>query len=149
MLALLLALQVFHVAFLLLHDWIPLGRLNDPVATQREHPGGKVLLGTLISSAPFLIALVFSIRHQHRGYPHWLLMFLWIAYLFLFVGELQAWWVPYFRGAKPDRVSSYERMFGSTHAFLPARNGIRVNTLHCILHAATVLTLLTLAIVTF
>jgi hypothetical protein len=38
-------------------------------------------------------------------------------------------------------------MFGATHAFLPERNGIRVNTLHVIFHAATVSLLIALAVV--
>ena len=74
--------------------------------------------------------------------------FLWIAYLFLFIGELEAWWIPYLRGAKPERVARYETMFGATHAFLPVRNGIRINTLHVILHVLTVALLITLALLT-
>jgi hypothetical protein len=148
MLQLLLALQVFHVAFLLLHDWIPMGRLSNPAATRLEHSTAKVLLGSLISTLPFAIALGFSLEDQHRRYPHWLLIYLWIAYALLFVGELRAWWFPYFRGAKPDMVQSYARMFGETHAFLPARNGIRINTLHCVLHLLTLTTLITLGALT-
>jgi hypothetical protein len=37
-------------------------------------------------------------------------------------------------------------MFAGTHAFLPARNGITPNTLHVILHMATVAMLLLLAV---
>jgi hypothetical protein len=40
--AVLLALQVFQVLFLLVHDWIPLGRLND-VAAVRSQDRGAVL----------------------------------------------------------------------------------------------------------
>jgi hypothetical protein len=39
-------------------------------------------------------------------------------------------------------------MFGATHAFLPERNGIRPNTLHVILHVATVLLLIMLCVLT-
>jgi len=39
-------------------------------------------------------------------------------------------------------------MFAATHAFLPERNGIRPNTLHVILHLATLATLLVLAVLT-
>jgi hypothetical protein len=35
-------------------------------------------------------------------------------------------------------------MFGTTHAFLPERNGIRPNTLHVILHILTLATLVVL-----
>lgn len=148
MLTLLLALQIFHVAFLLLHDWIPLGPLSNPAAVRSEHPTSKVLLGSIISTLPFAIALGCSVHFLHRHWPHWLFMFLWIAYVLLFIGELEAWWIPWFKGAKPERVASYERMFSATHAFLPARNGIRINTLHIILHTLTLTTLIVLAILT-
>ena len=72
MLTLLLALQIFHVTFLLLHDWVPLGPLNHPAAVRAENPGGKIVLGTLLSTLPFAIALGCSLHLQHRGYPHWL-----------------------------------------------------------------------------
>ena len=145
MLAALLCLQILHVAFLLLHDWIRLGTLNDTRAVRAANPGGKLLRATLVSSAPFVIALFFSLRHQRTGYPHWLFLFLWIAYALLFFGELQAWWFPFFFGTEPARVARYDQMFGATHSFLPPRNGIRINTLHTLLHLATLLTLLALA----
>jgi hypothetical protein len=148
MLIFLLDLQIFQVAFLLLHDWIPLGPLNDPGAVRSEHPPAKMLLGTSISTLPFAIALGYSLHSLHHPWPRWLFIFLWIAYAFLFAGELEAWWVPYFFGTKPERVASYDRMFGATHAFLPARHGIRVNTLHVILHATTLATLVVLATLT-
>lgn len=148
MYTLLLLLQVFHVAFLLLHDWVPLGPLSDPAAVRAENPRGKLLLAIFLSSLPYAIALAFSLRHQHGGYPRWLFTFLWIAYTFLFIGELEAWWIPFFRGAKPERIARYDAMFGRTHAFLPARNGIRINTLHVTLHTATVLLLVTLTALT-
>jgi hypothetical protein len=47
---------------------------------------------------------------------------------------------------QPDRAARYRAMFGSTHAFLPERNGIVPNTLHCLLHAATVAMLLALTV---
>ena len=148
MLTLLLALQIFHVAFLLLHDWVPLGPLNDLAAVHAENHASKIVLSTLLSTLPFAIALLFSLHFQQRGYPHWLFLFLWIAYILLFVGELRAWWIPYLRGAKAERVARYEKMFGATHALLPVRNGIRINTLHVILHASTVTLLITLAVLT-
>jgi hypothetical protein len=38
-------------------------------------------------------------------------------------------------------------MFANTHAFLPARNGIPLNTLHIILHVFTLATLLVIGLV--
>ena len=99
-----LALQGFHVAFLLLHDWIPLGTLkyfNEP------------------------------------RYPAWVRNWLFVSYGLLFAGEIQAWWLPYLWRNEPERAARYQVMFGKTHTFLPVRNGVAPNTLHVLLHAAT------------
>lgn len=141
----LLALQCFHVLFLAFHDWIPLGTLNDVKAVRAENPGRKLLAATLISIVPFAIGLAASAAYFSGVYPKWLLWWLWISYVFLFAGELQAWWIPYLFRSEPERVARYQVMFGKTHAFLPVRNGIRINTLHAILHLATLTTLGVLA----
>jgi hypothetical protein len=142
----LFVLQIFHVLFLSLHDWIPLGKLNDPKAVRATISGGKLLAATLISTAPFAFGLAASAVYLGRPYPQWLLLWIGISYAMLFVGELQAWWIPYFFRAQPERAARYQAMFGGTHAFLPVHNGIRPNTLHVILHAGT-LAILTVLVV--
>ncbi len=139
-------LQIFHVLFLSLHDWIPLGRLNDPKAVRATISGRKLLATTLISTAPFAFGLAASAVYLGRPYPRWLLLWIGISYAILFLGELQAWWVPYFFRAQPERAARYQAMFGGTHAFLPVRNGIRPNTLHLILHIGTLAILVVLAV---
>jgi hypothetical protein len=141
----LFALQCFHVLFLALHDWIPLGSLNDVKAVRRANPIHKLVGGTLISLAPFAIGLYASAIHFGQDYPLWLVWWLWISYSLLFIGELEAWWVPYLFRREPIRAPRHQSMFGATHAFLPERNGIRPNTLHVILHLATPATLFVLA----
>jgi hypothetical protein len=140
-------LQIFHVLFLSLHDWIPLGRLNDPKSVRATISGRKLLATTLISTAPFAFGLAASAVYLGRSYPRWLLLWIGISYAILFLGELQAWWVPYFFRTQPERAARYEAMFGGTHAFLPVRNGIRPNTLHVILHIGTLAILVVLAVV--
>jgi hypothetical protein len=144
----LLALQCFHVLFLALHDWIPLGKLNDVNAVRATISRRKLFAGTLISLIPFAIGLAASAVYFGRAYPAWLFWWLWISYGLLFFGELKAWWIPYFFRLELERAAGYSSMFGGTHAFLPARNGIRVNTLHVILHIATIITLVVLAALT-
>jgi hypothetical protein len=145
MLALLLALQIFHVAFLALHDWIPLGRLNDVRAVREENPGSKLLVATFISTVLFVPPLVVGLMRVHGPWPGWVWIWLWVGYGLLFVGEIRAWWWPYFVGTNEKTVERYRVMFGGTHAFLPERKGIRINTLHFVLH---VLTLVTFVLVT-
>jgi hypothetical protein len=144
----LFALQAFHVLFLALHDWIPLGRLNDVKGVRAANSGSKLLAATLISLAPFAVGLAASASYFGRAYPNWLYWWLWISYGFLFCGELQAWWIPYLFLSQPQRAARYRVMFGTTHAFLPELNGIRLNTLHVILHAATVSLLIALGALT-
>jgi hypothetical protein len=140
----LLALQAFQVLFLWFYDWIPLGRLNDVAAVPRQDTLARLVLVTLIQSVPFTIGLVYSARYLNQPYPGWLDKWLWISYVVLFVGQMRAWWVPYLLKPEPARAERYRKMFGSTHSFLPRRNGIVPNTAHILLHLATAGTLLCL-----
>ncbi len=145
---LLIILQGFHVAFLWLHDWIPLGRLNDVAAVRRQDSLTRLAVVTIVQSLPFTVGFLFSVFYLSvsRPFPGWLWIMLWISYVTLAVGELTAWWVPYALRPQPARAARYKAMFGNTHAFLPARNGIVPNTLHCVLHCATVALLVTLVV---
>jgi hypothetical protein len=46
----LLALQVFQVLFLWVHDWIPLGRLNEVAAVRSQDTRRRLVTVTLIQS---------------------------------------------------------------------------------------------------
>lgn len=137
----LLALQVFQVAFLWLHDWVPLGRLNDITAVRQAQTRGQLITVTLIQSIPYTLGLIFTLLYAGSRVPGWLGSWLWISYGLLWLGELRAWWLPYLFRAEPQRAARYRRMFGHTHAFLPLRNGMVPNTLHVMLHVATAATL--------
>jgi hypothetical protein len=134
LLSALIALQVFVVVFIALHDWVPLGSLNNLAGVRVADPPGKLLIVTLLSSLPFAIGLIASILHAGTGFPAWLMWWLWISYGAAAYGLLRAWWVPYLLHASPARAVRYQARFAGTHAFLPERNGIRPDTLHCALH---------------
>jgi hypothetical protein len=141
----LLYLQALQVLILALHDWVPLGRLNDVKAVRAQNKLVHVVSVTAVQTVPFLVGLVASVALWHRvSYPDWLHAWLWISYGALFVGQMQAWWIPYLIRPQPRRAARYQKMFGSTHAVLPVRNGVTPNTLHLILHVATLATLITL-----
>jgi hypothetical protein len=140
----LIALQVFQVLFLWLHDWVPLGRLNDVKAVRSQDTAFRLVVVTLIQSLPFTIGLLFSLSYLGRLYPRWLYLWLWISYGVIFVGQIRAWWIPYLFRAEPERAARYQIMFGNTHRFLPTRNGLVPNTAHIMLHLATAATLVTL-----
>ncbi|MGA2551552.1 MAG: hypothetical protein ABSF50_15475 [Burkholderiaceae bacterium] len=140
----LLALQAFQVGFLWLHDWIPLGGLNDVAAVRREDTPQRLITITLIQSVPYSIGLIASTWYLGAAYPGWLVDWLWISYALLLLGQLRAWWLPYLILAEPKRALRYRALFGNTHAFLPMHNGMVPNTLHVLLHSATAATLIVL-----
>ncbi len=144
----LVALQCFVVLFVALHNWIPLGKLNDVKGARAAFPGSKLLITTLINFTPFAIGLAGSAFHLGRRYPDWLLWWLWISYGLACLGSLKAWWIPYLFRPDPILAARYEVMYGTTHSFLPERNGIRPNTLHVIFDAVTIAILITLGALT-
>jgi len=68
----LLALQTFQVVFLWIHDWIPLGRLNDVAAVRGQDTFRRLVIVTLVQSVPWTIGLYFSMWYFGRVYPDWL-----------------------------------------------------------------------------
>src|SRR5579863_756611 len=130
----LLALQVFQVLFLWVHDWIPLGRLNDVAAVRSQDTRRRLVTVTLIQSVPWTIGLCFSLLHFRRPYPDWVYDWLVISYGLLFIGQIRAWWIPYLFRPEPKRAARYQILFDKTHSFLPPRNGIVPNTVHILLH---------------
>ncbi len=140
----LVVLQAIQVAILWLHDWIPLGRLNNVRAVQAQDTRARLIRVTIIQSLPYTIGLIYSAAHLGSAYPGWLRYWLWISYGLLFAGEIRAWWWPYLIRPDSERALRYNTMFGGTHAFLPMHNGMVPNTLHSTLHAATAATLIML-----
>jgi hypothetical protein len=142
----LIGLQGYVVLFLLLHDWVPLGRLNNRAAKRRTDSLGEVLWTTLVAGVPAAIALWGSATHLRTAYPGWLLWLIWITYGVLLFGLLRAWWIPYLFFPDAARAERYRQIFAGTHRFLPERNGITPDTLHISFHVATVLVLVLLAV---
>ncbi|MGA8441198.1 MAG: hypothetical protein WB714_23445 [Candidatus Sulfotelmatobacter sp.] len=134
----LLALQCFVVLFVVLHNWIPLGTLNNVKGVRVEFPTGKLLVTTLINLTPVAIGLAATAFHFGRGYPGWVFWWLWITYGLACYGSFTAWWKPYLLNPDPQRAARYRTMYAATHSFLPERNGIRPNTLHVIFDIVTV-----------
>jgi hypothetical protein len=144
----LVALQCFVVLFVALHNWIPLGTLNDVKGAHAAFPGSKLLITTLINFIPYSFGLGASAIYFGRTYPNWLFWWLWVSYGLAVYGSLKAWWIPYLFRAEPKLAARYRVMYGTTHAFLPERNGIRPNTLHVIFDFVVVAVLIVLGVLT-
>jgi hypothetical protein len=144
----LIALQIFVVLFVGLHNWIPLGSLNDLKGAHAAFPGWKLFTTTLTNFIPFSFGLLASAIYFGGPFPAWLLWWLWISYALACYGSLKAWWIPYLVSPDPGLAARYKVMYRATHSFLAERNGITPNTLHVICDAATLAVLIDLAVVT-
>jgi hypothetical protein len=141
-----LALQSAVVLFLLMHDWIPLGTLNNLRAIRREDSILRSIFVTLLPAIPAALGLFYSAKHFGQTYPDWLEMLLWITYGVFVLGLLRAWWIPYLVKADPERAARYQIIFAGTHRFLPERNGMAPDTLHTVFHGFAVATVVVLFI---
>ena len=139
-----LCLQSFNVAFLLLHDWMPLGRLSNLAAIRKEDSITHRVVVTLLGALPASIGLYFSALYLGHTWPHWLGMYLWITYGIFLAGLLRAWWVPYLLVPDPPRAARYQIIFAGTHKFLPERNGMAPDTLHTVFHMVVLATIVVL-----
>ncbi len=139
-----LILQSLVVAFLLLHDWIPLGRLSNVAAIRSQDSIARRIFVTLLPAVPTAIGLYLSAKHFGRAYPDGLEMLLWITYGVLILGMLRAWWIPYLVVPDAERAARYQIIFAGTHSFLPKRNGMAPDTLHTVFHLVTLATLISL-----
>jgi hypothetical protein len=141
-----LALQAIVVAFLLFHDWVSLGRLNNLNAIRSQDTLQHRVFVTLLPGVPAAIGLFSSAKYFGQSYPQWLEMLLWITYSVFILGLLRAWWIPYLVTPDPERAARYQIIFANTHSFLPRRNGVAPDTLHTVFHLFTVATLVALII---
>lgn len=148
MMTLFLLCQAYVVLFIALHDWLPLGSLNNLTGIRAVDGRMQLLRTTVLSTLPFAIALAGSIHFSSAHFPMWLMLVLWGTYGAGFYGVLRAWYLPYLVYSDPARAARYRERFAGTHAFLPERNGIRPDTLHVTFHAVMVALIVLLCVLT-
>lgn len=144
-----LVCQLLVLLFIALHDWIPLGKLNNLQGIRAADTTRRLLFITTLSTLPFAIAFVASACYVRAHFPAWLLWLLWLSYGTGLYGMLRTWWLPYLFVKDPVRAERYQVRFAETHAFLPARNGIRPDTLHVSFHVVFVTAFILLCILSF
>lgn len=141
--ALLIGLQVAQLVFLLLHDWVSLGRLSNLAAVHALDSRSKLLRTTLISSLPFAAGLGISVLY-FPDWPKWVRICLDVLYAVTLLAILRAWWVPYLAPSDSPRAERYRTRFAGTLGFLPKRHGFAPDALHTAYHAVVVATLVLL-----
>ena len=140
--------QAYVVLFIGLHDWLPLGRLNNLAGIRAVDTKGQLLRTTVLSTLPFAVGMAGSAYYWATYFPTWLLWVLWITYGIALYGILRAWYLPYLVYSDPERAARYRERYAGTHAFLPARNGIRPDTLHVTFHAVVLAVIALLCVMT-
>jgi hypothetical protein len=141
--ALLIGAQVVQVIFLLLHDWVPLGRLSNLAAVRGIDSTAKLLRTTLLSALPFAFGLAYSAA-RFPQWPMWLPTYLDWLYGISAAAILWAWWIPYLSPKDSARAERYRTRFAGTLVFLPKRHGFAPDALHCVYHAIVIATLILL-----
>jgi hypothetical protein len=141
----LIVLQAVQVVFLLLHDWVPLGRLTNLSAVRGIDSTAKLFWTTVVSALPFALPLGFSVALWPH-WPGWLKIWLEWTYWITLGMILYAWWMPYLSPADSERAARYRVRFAGTLSFLPQRHGFSPDALHTCYHAVVVATVVLLAI---
>lgn len=141
--------QLYIVLFIALHDWLPLGSLNNLAGIRAVDTRMGLIRTTALSTLPFAVGLAGSVYYSSTHFPTWLMYVLWITYGAGFYGILRAWYLPYLIYEDPVRAARYRARFAGTHAFLPERNGIRPDTLHVTFHAVLLVLIVLLFQLTF
>jgi hypothetical protein len=139
----LIALQAVQVVFLLLHDWVPLGRLSNLAAVRGIDSTAKLFWTTVLSALPYAAGLALSILWL----PHWpmgLRIYLEWLYTISLLTIAFVWWVPYLSPSDSERAERYRVRFAGTLSFLPKRHGFAPDALHTAYHAVVLATALLL-----
>lgn len=140
----------FILLFMIVQDWVPIGTLNDVHAISDTRSKSELILVTLFGIVQILILMFIILKFIGRRYSIWAKLWLIIHPTIIFIGALLEWWIPYFFGYGADKRSAqYAEMFGNTHSFLPAMNGIVPNTLHSMFHAILLLCIILTVYINF
>jgi hypothetical protein len=127
---------LLQLLLFLLHDTVPLGPWNNLTALRAAVPLRRRIIGTLMNAAIGLLAMYFF---HMSSMPHSQMALTWLIVLqaFMVYGEVRWWWYPYLAGAGPALIARLRPNWEGTLTFLPERNGIRPNALHCLMHSMT------------
>ncbi|QUW23564.1 hypothetical protein JSQ81_08700 [Sporosarcina sp. Marseille-Q4063] len=135
--------------FMMLHDWVPLGSLNDIQAVSAESSKKELVIVTSIGAMQILLVMTILLFFIGKNYPIWAKLWLFIHPSCIFVGAMMSWWIPYLFGfGAEERAERYQVIFGNTHSLLPVKNGIVPNTLHSLFHMTLLLCIILVIYIT-
>ena len=122
---------------MLVQDLVPLGRWNALDRLAAESPLAHRLRMTAINTTTAAAALfcTLSPRFLQMSWQHTAATI--ILALFL-VGAFLSWWKPWLFGSTADEREKLRKITDGTYAFVPQRNGVTPNALHCLFHLIAV-----------
>jgi hypothetical protein len=131
---LLIVLTALYLVVVLVHDLVPLGRLND-IARQREQPLPARLLVEAGNVVPIVAILVLALVSPSGRLPVGAAVYIGLYIVVFAVLAWLSWYRPYLFGSTPEREAAAAQEYGRTVQILPARGTrIRPNLMHVILH---------------
>jgi hypothetical protein len=141
----LLALQAILAVLLLLmlvQDLVPLGRWNALRTLAVQSPLAHRVRMTAVNASTAAAALLCTLspHYLHRGsWQHTVCTVILVCFLF---GAFHSWWKPWLFGSTPAEREKLRLITTRTYTFVPERNGVTPNALHCVFHALAVAALI-------
>jgi len=128
------ALTAIFLVYVLIHDWVPLGPLND-IERQREQPLSTRILVEIGNVLPIVVLLTLSLLFPTGPLPAGAAIYAGLYIVAFAVLAWLSWYRPYLRGSTPAREAAAAHEYGRTIQVLrPRANRIRPNLMHVILH---------------
>lgn len=127
--------SIFITLFLLFHDWIDIYPLND-LATLNKHCSlrNKILI-TIINTPFFIVYTLILLWYWSTPFPFHAKLYLILCNVLFGIGIIFSWWIPYLFGWPIQQVKELQKIYSSTHTFLPRiGSNPTPNTLHVIFH---------------
>jgi hypothetical protein len=130
----LIVATAIYLGYVLVHDWVPLGRLND-MERQREQPLRTRLLVEVGNVLPILALLIVAIVFPTGPLPWGAALYAGLYIVVFAVLAWLSWYGPYFFGTTSERETAAAYEYGRTVQILPARGThVRPNLMHVGLH---------------
>ncbi len=123
-----------YLASLVVHDWVPMFRLND-LERQAAHGIRPRVLAFLGNTIPVVVLLVIAILFPMGRLPLWASIYAGLYIVVFLVLVWLSWYQPYLFGTTPERERAAAHEYGRTVQVLPVRGTrVRPNLTHVILH---------------
>jgi hypothetical protein len=120
---------------MLVQDLVPLGRWNGLTALAPQSPLSHRVRMTLVNTATLAAAWLCTLSPHFTQHGSWQHLTTILILAGCVAGAFASWWRPWLFGATAAQQEKLRVITTGTYTFVPARNGITPNALHCLFHA--------------